>query len=99
MSANLYLGFLENVRERTISGWVIDRTSPNRRVALYCRVNGDLIGGAIADRYRPDLAATALGDGYAGFELVVPESVTHVESVSATVAESLREIPPLEQGV
>jgi GT2 family glycosyltransferase len=69
-----YAGRLESLSPFRLSGYIIDRTSPNTPVALDVMLDGTVVGRTTADRERPDL----LGSGIrlpCGFEWTVPHSL------------------------
>jgi hypothetical protein len=57
---------------RRITGWAQDETCPEAPVCLDIYAGNELIGQAVANRYRPDLGAAGIGNGELGFEFVPP---------------------------
>lgn len=66
-------GSLDVVDRAHVAGWAQDSEHPERAVSVLITAGGELLGRAIANRHRPDLAAARLGSGRHGFELWLPE--------------------------
>lgn len=68
--ANRFAGYVETV-EPALAGWLIDRQRPGP-VRLSVVVDNTLRFALVADRPRPDVAATGSGPPNCGFELPLP---------------------------
>ena len=68
----LLRGQIEEVGRRRICGWAQDMANPDAPVCLDILAGGQLIGQAVANRYRADLAAAGLGSLRHGFEFELP---------------------------
>ncbi|HEV2335952.1 MAG TPA: Hint domain-containing protein [Stellaceae bacterium] len=62
-------GQLDGCDRRLIWGWAQDSADPGRRVGLRVKLNGEVIGRVLANRFRADLEGDGIGDGRHGFEL------------------------------
>jgi glycosyltransferase involved in cell wall biosynthesis len=67
-----FRGNLDLVRHTRIAGWALDPASPDTPVGLVVLANGAVIGRVLANHYRGDLKEAGIGDGYHGFDLVLP---------------------------
>ena len=65
------VGRLDIVAEDRIIGWAYDAADPNTPVRLRILADGVVIGQAVAELYRPDLAKADIGNGCYGFEFIV----------------------------
>lgn len=96
-------GCVDAVADGRLYGWAWDRERPDDRLAVEVRKGEAVLAVGIADRPRPDLAASGIGDGAHAFELDLPteagEEVT-VTVCSSTTGESLqlvmRQAPQLD---
>lgn len=79
-------GFADEVRQRTLLGWVYDSSDPDTPVVLQFVINGKAEGFCLADQYRADLVAAGKGNGCHGFEFEMPQRVRRVESIDVYVA-------------
>jgi hypothetical protein len=78
-------GFVDAVRNRTVSGWVHDPRQPGRRLQVAFTVNGSFAGTGVANRYRADVAQHGIHDGCYGFEFTVPDHCADIYSIAVTV--------------
>lgn len=69
------LGYVEGLDRRHVSGWVWRRDTPNQPVAIEVIVDGKAVVRCIADRYRADLAAAGVGEGYHSFVVSFPPQI------------------------
>jgi hypothetical protein len=69
-------GFIDVAAGRKVSGWVWDRTRPDRRFEVEIRFDDAPIAAARADRMRSDLAGAGIGDGRYGFEGLHTKDIT-----------------------
>ncbi|MDP4026974.1 Hint domain-containing protein [Methylobacterium sp. NEAU 140] len=58
---------------RRLVGWVQDLAHPNGRVCLDVAVDDVVVGMAMAEEYRADIAAAGVGDGCHGFDFDLDE--------------------------
>jgi hypothetical protein len=54
-----------------LDGWLHAPEHPGARIAVEARIDGQVVGSAVADRPRPDLARIGLDDGAHGFALAL----------------------------
>jgi hypothetical protein len=73
MPSGALRGHIDRVGRRWIIGWAQDETCPEVPVCLDIYAGSELLGQAVANRYRAGLAAAGFGDGRHGFELAPPE--------------------------
>jgi glycosyltransferase involved in cell wall biosynthesis len=66
-----YQGSIEAVNGGEIVGWCLTPLTPNARQFVSFYDGDDLVGTAVADRYRADLAEYG-GDGHHGFSFALP---------------------------
>jgi hypothetical protein len=66
-----YKGYIDKVLLNTIDGWAMDLLAPSRRLKVVAMLNGEVVGEASCDRFRPDLRDNGFGDGYYGFHMVM----------------------------
>jgi hypothetical protein len=65
-------GYIDAITPTHVIGWAADRAAPDEPVILVILAGGKLIGRAIANIPRPDVAAAGFGAGYHGFEFLPP---------------------------
>jgi microcystin-dependent protein len=65
-------GFIEDAGPHRVAGWAQTADHPEAPVCLDIYADGRLIGQALANRYRDDLAQAGLGSGRHGFEFTSP---------------------------
>jgi len=63
-------GRLDRADRKAIIGWALDPFSPQTRVALAVKANGEVIGRVVADQHRPDLEQAGKGDGRCSFRFI-----------------------------
>lgn len=61
-------GVVDGVNTKSVSGWAYS-PNPGERLSVEAVINDQVIGKAVANRPRPDLAAAGFGDGNCGFEI------------------------------
>ncbi len=74
-------GNVERIEDSMLVGWMSD-TSSSAAVELEILADGEVIGTAIANRYRPDLDFHGINGGRAGFSIALPASITSLEQVT-----------------
>jgi glycosyltransferase involved in cell wall biosynthesis len=65
-------GFVDRVDGEVVAGWAWLPAHPGTKVSLEVVINGEPVIELVANRYRADLQAIGLDDGYYGFELRLP---------------------------
>jgi hypothetical protein len=75
------IGNVERIEDGILLGWIADQTSTTA-VELDIFADGELIGRAVANRYRTDLDYHGINGGRAGFSMALPASVTSLDQVS-----------------
>lgn len=73
--SGLLAGLLERADQALISGWAMDRDTPDRPVVLELLIDGQPVGTLTADLPRDDLRAAGLGEGRNGFQLNLPQGI------------------------
>jgi len=72
-------GSVDVVSRFGVSGWAADPGAPERKVVVLVRVDDAVVGAAVANNFRADLADARIGSGYHAFSCVFP---TPIESAS-----------------
>jgi hypothetical protein len=67
-------GYVEAVTADRVLGWAWSPGTPAVRAAVELRLGDAVVARAVADRPRPDLASSGVGDGCHAFELAIPEA-------------------------
>lgn len=70
------LGQLDRADRDAIAGWAYDPGQPGERVTLALHIDGRPVGTVLADRYRADLKASGVGDGWHSFEIRLPQGLS-----------------------
>ncbi len=65
-------GNLELVTHERMHGWAWDPSDPDQPVSIQVLANGEVVGWALANRYRKDLANAGIGDGRHAFAVTIP---------------------------
>ena len=65
-------GRIDGIYNGVIRGWAVDHLHPGVKVEVDLYSDNTLICGVLADKKRPDLSKSGIGDGANGFEVVVP---------------------------
>lgn len=73
---------IERLVAGTIEGWVYDTDHPEAAVEIEAVVDGEVVGQAIANRYRADLEYAGLAGGRCGFTMTMPASVISLDDVT-----------------
>lgn len=61
-------GSVDDVNIKRVVGWV-HSSQAKEALKVQATINNRVIGEAVADQFRPDLAAAKVGTGYCGFEI------------------------------
>ncbi len=93
MSAPPLQGFVEAVTRHTARGWARDPTDPVRRVLVEAVAGGTVLGRALADLFRGDVAGAGLGDGHCGFSIDLSAHATALEGVAVTLRDAATGTP------
>lgn len=64
-------GSLDGVVDGEVGGWAMDAASSASLVTVEVLIDGEVVGRALADRYRPDLLEAGIGDGRCAFALPI----------------------------
>jgi hypothetical protein len=65
-------GYLDGLAGRVIAGWAVDPDGDGLPLEIEVLIDGELVGTAVADQYRQDLADAGIGAGRNAFALPVP---------------------------
>lgn len=68
-------GSLDRVDKEYIEGWITCDEAPDLKVILEVWLGDNLLGHAAADRFRPDLLESEIGDGHCAFSFKVPSFI------------------------
>ena len=68
-------GYVENLRAFQVRGWAYDISAVGQHVVVELRAGADVLGNAVADQFRSDLAAAGVGDGAHGFVINVDKTL------------------------
>ena len=82
-------GFVDRVSADTVEGWAQNMEHPEAPVCLDIYISDRLIGHALANRYREDLAKARLGSGRHGFVFTPPRGSIIIGSDKVEVRRSL----------
>ena len=74
-------GFVDEAGPLLVRGWAQDVLAPEVPVCLDVCVSGTRVGRVLANLYREDVRAAGHGNGYQGFEFVLPEGCAGVVEV------------------
>ena len=66
------IGSLDRCDAEVVEGWLFLPDDPDEKLALEFVLEGQVIGHAVADRFREDLFAARLGDGCCAFSFRTP---------------------------
>jgi hypothetical protein len=77
-SAGTLRGHVDEVTASTVKGWAQNADQPEAPVCIDIYMGGRLIGQALANRYREDLAKAGLGSGRHAFVFRTPPGVALV---------------------
>jgi glycosyltransferase involved in cell wall biosynthesis len=66
---------LDKVSDGAAEGWIISRTDPFRHCVVVLREDGQVLGRAVASRFREDLRAAGIGDGCHAFAIPMPAAL------------------------
>ncbi|WP_051340715.1 glycosyltransferase family 92 protein [Azospirillum halopraeferens] len=69
------LGLIDAVELGNVHGWLWNPHQPDVRQPVTVWVDGTPVARAVADRPRPDLQASGIGDGGHGFTVALPRSL------------------------
>jgi Hint domain len=75
-SAGTLRGHVDGISGGFVKGWAQNADHPDAPVCLDIYVEGQLVGQALANRYREDLAQAGVGSGHHGFAFRPPAGVT-----------------------
>ncbi len=75
------IGNVERIEDGVLVGWLADQTSTTA-VVFDVLADGEVVGQAIANRYRVDLDFHGINGGRAGFTMALPAAVTGLGQIS-----------------
>ena len=84
-TAPSFEGFVDVADCNQISGWVWDRSKPNKPVTVSIFAGGTLLANVQADSFRQDLLNADKGNGKHGFVFNVPDSIRNGQAQSISV--------------
>ncbi|PSH68965.1 hypothetical protein CU102_10725 [Phyllobacterium brassicacearum] len=97
-------GRVDAIDDGRLFGWAFDPAAPNMRLTIRVLLDGKPIAEAIADKERPDLKRSGIGDGGHAFDVMLPQFATIragelvvIAINGAGVEQSLRVPKPDEQ--
>jgi molybdenum cofactor biosynthesis enzyme MoaA len=64
-------GYIDKAEHSTVMGWVWNSDHPDQRLTVDAYLGAKIVGSAVADQLRPDLASAGIGDGRHGFSCYV----------------------------
>ncbi len=70
--ADMYEGFVDAVREYSVSGWAINLTRPDRPVSIEVWSGNEMVAAGTTGEPRPDVAAAGYGSSHTGFSIALP---------------------------
>jgi hypothetical protein len=82
-------GYVDRINSECIAGWAQNVDHPEAQVCLDIFVDGRLMGQALANRYREDLARASIGSGRHGFEFRLPAGLAPISEAAVRVRRSL----------
>jgi hypothetical protein len=68
---------LEKDADGVLHGWCWNETAPAERQAVEILLDGAVVTGTIAARFRADLRQNAIGDGYHGFQISLSKTLAN----------------------
>jgi hypothetical protein len=81
-----FIGFADQIRHRTLVGWVCDHLHGDVPLTVQIIINGNTAGFVEANQFRQDLLHAGMGNGLHGFEFPIPDHVREIRSLDAYVA-------------
>jgi peptidoglycan/LPS O-acetylase OafA/YrhL len=78
-------GSFDAAEDNMLLGWAYDVQQPNTALVVEYYIDGFLVGSAVADRYREDLATGGKGDGNHGFAIAFPALLCDGRSHKVTI--------------
>jgi len=74
-STHYFLGNIDGLANRRLSGWVIDSNETDKTIDFEVYSGGDKVGEGTANIYREDLEQIGYGDGKHGFTVDLTSKV------------------------
>jgi hypothetical protein len=68
-------GYVDEAVGKEVTGWAWQIDEPDRCVSLEILVDGEVVGSAVANQFRQDLADAGKGDGLHGFKVLLPDTM------------------------
>lgn len=91
-------GFIEKIGPESISGWAFSWRDPFGFAKLELLLNGKTIGSCLANRPRKDLGQLIYSNGFNGFEMRLPCTLSkdNVKSIDIRIEDSETVLPKIE---
>jgi len=70
----MILGSVDDLNTERVIGWVHSAQS-HETLKVQATINNQVVGEAVADIFRPDLAVAGMGSGHCGFEIRFPNAI------------------------
>lgn len=64
-------GCFDGIQDQNLRGWSRSTRDPKNKIKIEVMVDGVLVAHGTADRWRSDLAAAGVGDGFCAFDIAV----------------------------
>ncbi|MFT4065309.1 chondroitin 4-O-sulfotransferase [Paraburkholderia sp.] len=97
--ADLFDGFVDTVHDGVVSGWAVNLSRPEQRVALEVRIGSRIVATGWSGEHRPDVASAGYPSSHSGFSIPLPDGIPegfHVAIANST--ESLHNAGAWRQG-
>jgi len=72
MTASPFYGHFDDLRGRSVCGWVWSPAEPGRQITVTVLIDDEPVASGLAAAHRPDLEAAGIGDGCKSFGVVLP---------------------------
>ena len=80
-----YVGFVDQTDTPFAQGWIVNLSTPKRRVKLELRIQGRTVASFAADQFRADIKELGLSDGRSSFRVPFPKGTPRDQSLSIEV--------------
>ena len=74
-AAGAIRGYLDDISDISVSGWVMDPAEPSRRCTVRLVEGEKTLARSRADTFRPDLREAGIGDGHCAFSMPMPRAL------------------------
>ena len=100
IQAASFIGCVDLLTRRHLSGWVWNEMQTNERVQIVVRIGNETIAELIASEWRRDLVAAGIGDGHHAFNLVFPRILSKAKLALLDVkVKQEAYVVPLSRGI